>query len=307
MNGLLTGFATIGSIVALGLLLAHVRVLDESAQHILSRLAFYVASPALLVTVLADTDISDVLSSPLLASIGSVLVVGVAQILLARLVWKRNAADTTIGAFSAAYVNAGNLGLPIAGYVLGDAALIAPMLLIQLLLMQPLGLTVLDIATSEGPHSWRTIVRRPLTNPLLIGSAIGVLLSVLDLSLPAPVQDPLELVAGMAIPAMLIAYGISLRLGPLPGRGTHAPEVAVIVLLKVVVQPLVAFLLARYVLDLDQAGVLAVTVIAALPTAQNIFVHASRYGTGVLLARDSIFVSTILSVPALLVIAAVLV
>lgn len=306
MNGMLTGFATIGAIVVLGMLLAHIRLLDEHAQQLLSRLAFYVASPALLVTVLADTDISDVLSAPLVASIGSVVVVAGIQIALARLVWKRNAADTTIGAFSAAYVNAGNLGLPIAGYVLGDAALIAPMLLTQLLLMQPLGLTVLDVTTSEEPQSWWVIVRRPLTNPLLIGSAIGVLLSVLDLRLPAPVQDPLELVAGMAIPAMLIAYGISLRLGPLPGRGEQASEIGVIVLLKVLLQPLVAFLLARYVLDLDQAGVLAVTVIAALPTAQNIFVHASRYGTGVLLARDSIFVSTILSVPALLGIAAVL-
>ena len=306
MNGMLTGFATIGAIVVLGMLLAHIRLLDETAQQLLSRLAFYVASPALLVTVLADTDISDVLSAPLLASIGSVVVVAGVQIALARLVWKRNAADTTIGVFSAAYVNAGNLGLPMAGYVLGDAALIAPMLLIQLLLMQPLGLTVLDVTTSEEPQSWWVVICRPLTNPLLIGSAIGVLLSVLDFPLPAPVQEPLVLVAGMAIPAMLIAYGISLRLGPLPGRGEQRSEIGVIVLLKVLLQPLVAFLLARYVLDLDQAGVLAVTVIAALPTAQNIFVHASRYGTGVLLARDAIFVSTILSVPALLGIAAVL-
>jgi hypothetical protein len=34
-----------------------------------------------------------------------------------------------IGTFSSAYVNAGNLGLPIAAYVLGDASLVAPMLL----------------------------------------------------------------------------------------------------------------------------------------------------------------------------------
>lgn len=306
MNGLVTGFATIGSIVALGMLLAHTRLLDENAQHLLSRLAFYVANPALLVTVLADTDISDVFSAPLVASLSSVVVVATLQVLLARLVWKRDVAHTTVGALCASYVNAGNLGLPIAGYVLGDVALIAPMLLTQLLLMQPIGLTVLDVTTREGPHSWRTIIVRPLANPMLIGSAVGVLLSLLDVRPPAPVWEPLQLVAGMAIPAMLIAYGISLRLGPLPGRGEHAGEIGAIVALKVVLQPLVAFLLARYALGLDQAGVLAVTVIAALPTAQNIFVHATRYGTGALLARDSIFVSTILSVPALGVVAALL-
>ena len=47
---------------------------------------------------------------------------------------------------------------------------------------------------------------------------------------------------------------------------------------------------------------LAVTVIAALPTAQNVFTFAMRYDRAVILARDSIFVATVLSVPAILVI-----
>ena len=60
-------------------------------------------------------------------------------------VWKRDRGDTVIGAFASAYVNAGNLGLPIASYVLGDASLIGPTLLTQLLILQPLGLAVLDM------------------------------------------------------------------------------------------------------------------------------------------------------------------
>ena len=51
---------------------------------------------------------------------------------------------------------------------------------------------------------------------------------------------------------------------------------------------------------------LAVTVLAALPTAQNIFVHANRYGRGVVLARDAIFATTVLAVPAMFVITALL-
>jgi predicted permease len=62
----------------------------------------------------------------------------------------------------------------------------------------------------------------------------------------------------------------------------------------------------RYVLDLGGPALLAVTVLAALPTAQNIFVHATRYSRAVVVARDSIFLTTMLSVPVLLVIAAAL-
>jgi len=43
-----------------------------------------------------------------------------------------------------------------------------------------------------------------------------------------------------------------------------------------------------------------------LPTAQNVFVVATRYERGVLLARDAIFVSTLLAAPAAVVIAALL-
>ena len=56
-------------------------------------------------------------------------------------------------------------------------------------------------------------------------------------------------------------------------------------------------------MHLDGVDLLAVTVIAALPTAQNVFNHAVRYDRGVLLARDTIFVSTLSSVPVLILIA----
>ncbi len=48
------------------------------------------------------------------------------------------------------------------------------------------------------------------------------------------------------------------------------------------------------------------TVLSALPTAQNIFVHATRYDRGVVLARDAIFLTTVLSVPVIFVITALL-
>ena len=51
---------------------------------------------------------------------------------------------------------------------------------------------------------------------------------------------------------------------------------------------------------------LAVTVVAALPTAQNVFTFAVRYRQGEVLARDAIFVTTLGSVPVLLLIAGLL-
>lgn len=304
MQGVLEGFATIVTVIGLGFLLAHGGVLDATAQVVLARLAFFVASPALLVTVLSRVDLAGVFTRNLAASACGVLVCGGLYVLAARLVWRKNVGDTVIGTLSSAYVNAANLGIPVAAYVLGDASLVAPMLLMQLLVLQPAALAVLDASRRGGRLSPALLLSRPLTNPLTVGSLLGVLLSLTGTDLPRAVEDPLRLVGAMAVPAMLIAYGVSLRLGPLPGAGPGAVEVGYITVLKLVVQPLTAYAVARFALGIDGTALLAVTVTAALPTAQNIFVHATRYDRAVLLARDAIFVTTVLSLPTLLVITA---
>ncbi len=312
MTGVLEGFATIGIIIGVGMLLAQLKVLDTNSQAMLSRLTFFVASPALMVITLGSADVHGLFSTNLIASVAGVAVTAVLQILASVLIFRRSGGETVIGTFCSSYVNAGNLGLPIAAYVMGDASVIAPMLLVQMLILQPVGLTVLDVLNTrqrEGvtrAQLVRTAMLRPIKNPLMIGSLIGVLLAVTGIRLPAVIYDPLDLIAGIAVPAMLIAYGVSLRSGPLPGRGENPAHLTVIVVLKLIIQPAVAWSVGMLVLGLDGPGLLAVTVIAALPTAQNVFVFSLRYNTGTVLARDTIFLSTILSVPVILVIAGLL-
>jgi predicted permease len=308
VQGVLAGFATITIVIGLGFLLAQLKILDATAQGVLTRVAFYVASPALMITVLGGTDIHRLFSANLIASLGSVAVVATTAVVLARLLWKREAGDTVIAAFSAAYVNAANLGLPIAAYALGDAALVAPMLLAQLVILQPSGLAVLDTITyvpDPGTSARRLLLIRlsqPFRNPLAVGSLIGLLLALTGIKLPVFLSAPLTLVGGIAVPSMLLAYGISLRLGPPPGAGEPTIQIATLATLKLVVQPIVAYLIGAYAVGLAGHNLLAVTVIAALPTAQNIFTFALRYDRGVILARDMIFVTTLLSVPVILII-----
>ena len=306
MQGVLAGFAIIGIIIGIGFLLAQLRILDATAQGVLTRVSFYVASPALMITVLGGTDVHRLLSANLIASLGSVAVAATIAVLLARMLWKREAGDTVIASFCSAYVNAGNLGLPIAAYALGDAALIAPMWLAQLIILQPSGLAVLDAIThvpSPGISSRRLLLirlTRPFRNPLAVGSLIGLALALTGIKLPMIISAPLTLVGGMAVPAMLLAYGISLRLGPRPGAGEPPIQIATLVSIKLIVQPIAAYLIGAYAVGLAGRDLLAVTVIAALPTAQNVFTFAQRYDRGVILARDSIFVATLLSVPVIL-------
>ena len=297
MEGVVLGFATIAVVIAVGALVAHLGVVDLGAQQVLSRIAFFVASPALLLTTVAEADVHDVLSRSLVATVAGVAVVVLVYWGVASWRWRRGRGDRVIGALASSYVNAGNLGLPVAAYVLGDAALVAPTLLLQLLLLQPLALALLDADVRGRRPRVGDFLLRPFTNPLTIGTLLGLLLSITGWRLPTVVADPVELIGAMAVPGMLLAYGIALRLGPGFGGGVAAGELALTSILKLAVQPVVAYAVADLVLGLEGAALLAVVVCSSLPTAQNIFVHATRYDRATTLARDTILVTTVGAVP----------
>jgi len=306
MQGVLAGFVTLGAIIGLGFLLAHLGVLRSDSQLLLSRLVFFVATPALLFKTLSTAPVDQILTSGLLVAALSFVGTAGVYVLLARTVWRRSTGDTVLGALSSAYVNAANLGLPITVYVLGSASFVAPVLLMQLLVITPLAFAILDAVVSKRRPSILSIMSQPLRNPITVGSFLGLLCSLTGWQVPALVAAPIGLIAGMAVPGVLLAYGVSLRLGPRPIAGGSVVELAVVCALKLMVQPVLAYAAARWLFDLEGRALLAATVVAALPTAQNIFVYASRYNRSTTLARDSIFVTTALSVPVLLTITALL-
>src|SRR5699024_12630693 len=106
----------------------------------------------------------------------------------------------------------------------------------------------------------------PVRSPVVLGSLAGVVLSASGWDPPGPLMEPFELIGGMAVPAMLLACGISLYGSPAPGRGPDKGPVLLAVSLKSVVQPLVAWRLVALVLDLESVTLVSLVVIAAQPT-----------------------------------------
>ena len=307
VTGVLSGFATIWVVIGTGWLLAHLRILTMTAQDVLAKVAFFVASPALLFLMVAEADVRRVFSGNLVVTVlATVLACGL-YVLVARLWFRPTRSDMVIGAMTASYVNAANLGIPIAVFVLNDVTWLAPLLLFQVAIVQPAALTILDLdrAKQEGRKpSWLSNVSLPVRNPMTIGTLAGLAANLLDATLPAWFVSPVGLLADMSVPAMLVAFGISLRLGPLPGRGGAARATVLAAAIKLVAHPVMAWALA-IAFGLDATTTLAVVVIAGLPTAQNVFVWAARYQRGLTLARDVVFVTTIGSILTIALIAAV--
>ena len=274
MPGLLSameGFCVIGIVIATGYVAARMRIGGPTAQMVLNRFSFFVSSPCLMFAILSKEKIFEIFHSSIVVAFFSALLVGVVFLILNRLFFHMKAADATIGALNSLYLNSNNIGLPIATYILGNPALVAPILVMQQAVFTPIGLTVLDV-TTKGKVSAKEILKQPLHQPLLIGS---------------------------------LAFGMSLHgTKPLQDK-SNIPAVFTVAVLKNIVMPIIAFLLSYFVMGFRGATLYACVVLAALPTGQNVYNYAARYNVGLSFARDGILFST-LSSPIFIAIIAVL-
>ena len=305
MSGVLVGFAIIGVVILIGYVVGRAGVLGPHAPFVLSRIVFFVLSPALLFTVLADADVHQLFSSMLAVSSVAAVLSCLLFAAIALFVFRRKIPEAVIGSVASGYVNANNIGIPVAVYVLGNTAYSAPVILLQLLVLAPITLTILDITTS-GKASIGRIVSRPLTNPLIIASVLGVVVSVTGLEIPQPVMEPFRIVGAAAVPLVLIAFGMSLHGQKLLAPGSGRRDILLASAIKLAVMPLIAWVFGRFVFGLEHDQLFAAVVLAGLPTAQNIFVYAQRYDRGVTLARDTVLITTVGSVPVLVLVALLL-
>lgn len=303
MPGLLSaleGFCVIGIVIGTGYVAARMRIGGPTAQMVLNRFSFFVSSPCLMFAILSKERIFEIFHSSIVVAFFSAVLVGLVFLILNRLFFHLKAADATIGALNSLYLNSNNIGLPIATYILGNPALVAPILVMQQAVFTPIGLTVLDV-TTKGKVSTREILKQPLHQPLLIGSLLGIAVSAISAKtghfvVPDCIYDPIDMIGDSAVPMILMAFGMSLHgTKPLQDK-SNIPAVFTVAVLKNIVMPIIAFLLSYFVMGFRGATLYACVVLAALPTRGRTSTTTRRGTTWVSRSHaDGILFSTLTS------------
>ena len=306
MSGVLAGFFIVWAMIGVGWVAGRTGVLGPHGRYVLNRSTFFIASPALILVGLLGSDVREVLSTPMLVAGISGLSTGAIVLGAVALLTRRRGADLVMTAISGSVVNGANMGFPIAAYVLGDISHALPVILFQQAVYTPLYLFVLHRVTVDSSPGLGGVLRSVVANPTIIASAIGLLLVLLGARIPEVVLEPVQSLANMAIPAMLLAYGLSLHGSrPLAKDDGYRGLIAVASGSKLLLMPVIAVGVGL-LLGLRGASLYEVVVMAALPTAQNVYVAAARYSASENLARDTVLITTIGTVLVLLVISAVL-
>ncbi|MDK0519255.1 AEC family transporter [Streptomyces sp. ML-6] len=241
MPALLSAFAPIWTLTAIGYAVGRSGLLGGQAEAVLGRFVFHVAMPAALFTMVSGARLDSFANPSMVAfAAGTALVCGLGFLVAGRL-FGRGTADRAIGSMTSGYVNSANLGIPVAVQVLGDASFVAQIILFQVLLVSPVILTLLDSGTKAGTgtgarkeagtgggaRSGRAVVLRrmlamPVRNPIIMASLLGVAVSALGLRLPYALAHSCDLLGAAAVPTALITLGLSLNSRP-PEAGSTDP------------------------------------------------------------------------------------
>lgn len=259
----------------------------------------YLALPALFFKLLAVTPIEELTRwSFVFTNIG--VTFAVFAFIIAIGVWMRRAglADATIQGLAGAYGNIGYMGPGLAIIAFGERAAVPVALIFCFENIMHFTLTPTLMAVADGGRESKGallagIARRVLLHPFIIATAIGVLTAASGVSVPLPLQRLVDYLAQAAAPCALFVMGVTLALRPLK----RVPvELGYIVPAKLVLHPALMYLALSWLGNFDPAWVFTAVLMAALPTATNVFVIAQQYGFWVQRASATILVTTSLSV-----------
>lgn len=304
---LLETLVPIFGLMALGFGAARARLMDEAGARGLVLFVFNFSIPALLLTSMARLDVpEDVSWGFLVAFYAASLVTYGAGMILGRILFRRPLREQAIFGMGAGFSNLVLIGIPVVTTAFGPESSLPMLVIIGFHAATFMPLTVLlvqsdGVAVGEGFTVGRAgrILADVLRNPIVLGIVAGLLVRVSGITLWMPLAAILDFLGSAAVPCALFAMGASLATFPLGG---DLPAALALTVLKLVVHPFLVWLVAVPLLGLNGLSVSVAIVMAAMPSAVNVYLFAERYRAAAQVGARTVFLTTLGSAVTLLVV-----
>ncbi|MEN0000550.1 MAG: AEC family transporter [Pseudomonadota bacterium] len=286
-------------LIAVGYAAVSQNYVKPSLGEALNAYAVKIAVPVLLFRAMATLDFGQAFSLPLLASfyIGAFACFALGIMGAQTLFGRRPGESVAIG-FGATFSNSVLLGIAIVERSHGQAALIPTFGIIAFHAssIYTVGMVTMELMRRDGRPMGATLAaagKSIIANPLMIGILAGVAYNFSNVPLFDPFDTATQMLAASAIPAALVGIGASMTQYRM---ASGLRESAMIAFLSLIIHPLIVFVLAHHVFQLDQIMTLAAVTIAAMPPGVNIYIFAAMYKRAEDVAASAFLLSTLLSI-----------
>lgn len=277
-------------LMLVGFLAAKGKWVDESFGQ---KASFLVANVFIVATILASVVGMEPLFSgeELVLAVAAVFVLfaigGILGWVCARLL-PLTPGDRTAAWLSVFFMNNVFIGFPVVEALFGPSAVFCAALtgLPFNLLLFSLGVSRLRAGQGRG-----RVRLKEVFSPALVATLVSIVFFLGQIPFPQLVADTVQTLGGATVPLSMVIIGISLSQVPIREALTDW-RAYVVSLVRLILCPLVVWLVLRLFLEGTTLGVL--TVIAACPSGAMITILSLRYGVDETFATRVNFVSTVL-------------
>lgn len=272
----------------------------ESGLVWLNIFLVYFSLPALIFLIVSAAPFEQILNWPFVTATTSVTIFTfLAIVVLSRWVFATPLKMATLQGTAGSYGNVGYMGLPLAVAFFGPEAAVPAALVfcfdcaVQFIMTAFLA-TLAHERNEEA--DWGkvalSILKQVCTHPFIVATALGILASAFQFKAPGAIGTLLDMLMRAAGPTALFALGVTVGMRKFEGFG---PELGLVAGMKVIIQPVLAFIVVSYVPGIEPMWLHVAVMMAALPTASNAFILASQYKTYIEGASTAVIVTTIAS------------
>lgn len=301
MSATLSVVLPIFGLVLAGYICRRANIFSAAATSELNRFVVWLGLPALFFDITASAswaELSATGSAALVFTLACVLVFIVTFVMRFR---GRGLGETSMDALNASYPNSGYMGFPLGLLVFGPESypLVTISAIITVCFFFGFTLILLEIAVREetraGPMI-RAVTLSIVKNPLFVAPVLGILYAASGLAMPKGLEAFIDLLGGAASPCALVALGTFMADDRAPGEQSSVGDVVLLTALKLVLTPLVAYVLAYHVFALPKMMADLTILLCALPTGTGPFMLAEYYKRGAAITANTILYSTVASV-----------
>jgi hypothetical protein len=209
-----------------------------------------------------------------------------------------NLPEAAIAGIVGGYANVGYMGPGLTLAALGSAAAVPTALIFTFdstffFAAVPLLMALSGVGRESGLRMTLNVLRRVFTHPFIVATMLGVLFAALQIRPPAAIDKILDYLANAAAPCALFTLGVTVALRPLTGV---PGEIPVLVAIKLVLHPLIAWVLLSAVGGFEPVWVYTAILMAALPPALNAYVMARQYEVYIAQSSAGILIGTLASI-----------
>ena len=270
----------------------------EAGLQWMSFFIVYLALPALFFKLIAEAPFEQLNNWPfVIGTTLSTFAIFVLSFLVGMIALRGQVREATIGAVAGAYPNIGYMGPGLTLAVFGQEAIVPTALIfvfdnILLFTLVPLLMSFGGAQKMPALEMAWFIARRVVTHPFNIAIAAAILAAWLHVDLPTPIDTMLTFLKNAAAPCALFLMGVTVALREVR---TVPGEIPVLLAIKLVLHPLVVWIVLSAIGGFRHEWVMVAVLMAALPPALNVFVLANQYRVYVERASTAILIGTAVS------------